>query len=99
MDLINTDKYPLHKGIENADYKKCISDLRSKLLVRGVATCPNFLCDTVTKSAVSDIDKVSTNAFKTDTTHNIYLDSGDPDFPNQHIRNKLLPTMVSKSLI
>ena len=33
-------------------------------------------------------------AWKTDTTHNIYLDLGDSDFPSDHIRNKLLPTTV-----
>ena len=34
-------------------------------------------------------------AWKTDTSHNIYLDLGDSDFPSDHIRNKLLPTTVS----
>ena len=96
MDLINTDQYPLQKAeIGHSDYKKCVSDLRSKLVHEGVATCPNFLSDMVIKTAVSDIEKVSDKAFKTDTPHNIYLDSGDPDFSSGHIRNRLLPTTVS----
>ena len=96
MDLINTDQYPLQKAeIGHSDYKKCVSDLRSKLVHEGVATCPNFLSDMVIKTAVSDIEKVSDKAFKTDTSHNIYLDSGDPDFSSGHIRNRLLPTTVS----
>ena len=97
MDLINTDKYPLHKAeVGHSDYKKCVSDLRSKLVHEGVATCPNFLSDAVIKTAVLDIDKVSDKAFKTDTSHNIYLDAGDPDFSSEHIRNRLLPTTVSQ---
>ena len=59
-----------------------------------MATCPNFLNDSAVNEAVEDITKVESKAWKTDTTHNIYLDLGDSDFPSDHIRNKLLPTTV-----
>ena len=95
MDCINTEKYPLNLGKNSSEYKKCVSDLRSKLVHEGVATCPNFLNDSIIFEAVSDIDKVNDKAFKTDTTHNIYLDHGDREFSSDHIRNRLLPTTVS----
>ena len=95
MDCINTEKYPLNQGKNSLGYKKCVSDLRSKLVHEGVATCPNFLKDSIISEAVSDIDKVNDKAFKTDTTHNIYLDHGDREFSSDHIRNRLLPTTVS----
>ena len=105
MDLINTDQYPLQKAeIGHSDYKKCVSDLRSKLVHEGVATCPNFLSDMVIKTAVSDIEKVSDKAFKTDTSHNIYLDSGDPDFSSTGLENSAIVSSaalisVSRSII
>ena len=94
MDLINLDKYPLDAPRESRDYKKCISDLRSKLVHEGVATCPNFLRGSAVAQAVSDITKVQDKAWKTDTRHNIYLDMGDSALPSNHIRNRLLPTSV-----
>ena len=97
MELINLDKYPIAaKATNEKEYKKCVSDLRSKLVHEGVATCPNFLTDSAVAESVADISKVESEAWKTDTSHNIYLDLGDPDFPTDHIRNKLLPTTVMK---
>ena len=95
MDLINLDQYPIHLGPQDQNYKKCVSDLRSKLVHEGVALCPDFLRPEALVEAVSNVSKVKSKAWKTDTSHNIYLDSGDPDFPTSHIRNKLLPTTVS----
>ena len=43
MEVINLEKYPLDKGKESKEYKKCVSDLKSRLVHDGVATCPNFL--------------------------------------------------------
>ena len=93
MDLINLEQYPLDKNNDKA-YKKCVSDLRSKLVNKGVATCPGFLKCQAINEAVEDIDKVKSKAWKTDTSHNIYLDNGDSDYSADHIRNKLLPTTV-----
>jgi len=95
MEVINLEKYPLDQGRDNKEYKKCVADLKSKLLHDGVATCPNFLNVSAVNEAVKDISKVESKAWKTDTTHNIYLDLGDSDFPSDHIRNKLLPTTVA----
>ena len=94
MDLINIDQYPLDKNNDKS-YKDCVSDLRSKLVNKGVATCPGFLKCQAINEAVEDIDKVKSKAWKTDTSHNIYLDNGDSDYSAEHIRNKLLPTTVS----
>lgn len=97
MDLINFEKYPLNKGTNSQEYKKCISELRSKLIHEGVATCPNFLKESSVKEAVEDIKKVENKAWKTNTSHNIYLDNGDSDYASNHIRNRLLPTTVNKT--
>ena len=96
MDLINLERYPLDKNSDKS-YKDCVSDLRSKLVNKGVATCPGFLKCEAIKEAVEDINKVKNKAWKTDTSHNIYLDNGDSDYSADHIRNKLLPTTVSTS--
>lgn len=94
--MINLDVYPLDKGPNDKEYKKCVSDLRSKLVNKGVAICPNFLSPETVIEAVKQVNQVEAKAWKTDSTHNIYLDNGDPDFPSSHIRNKLLPTTVCK---
>ena len=96
MEFINLELYPLDK-IGDKSYKDCVSDLRSKLVNKGVATCPGFLKDEAIKEAVEDINKVKSKAWKTDTSHNIYLDNGDSDYSADHIRNKLLPTTVNIS--
>ena len=93
MEFINLEHYPLDKNDEKA-YKDCVSNLRSKLVNKGVATCPDFLRAEAVNEAVKDINKVKSKAWKTDTSHNIYLDNGDSDYSADHIRNKLLPTTV-----
>jgi len=96
MDVINTEKYPLDKAeSQYSAYESCVFDLRSKLEQDGVAICPHFLKDSSIKTAVSEVENEVENAFETETQHNIFLDGGDPKFPKNHIRNKLLPTTVA----
>ena len=94
MDFINLELYPLDKHGDKS-YKDCVSDVRSKLVNKGVATCPGFLKHEAIKEAVEDINKVKSKAWTADTSHNIYLDNGDADYSADHIRNKLLPTTVN----
>ena len=58
MEVINLEKYPLDKGKDSKEYKKCVSDLKSRLVHDGVATCPNFLKESAINEAVKDISKV-----------------------------------------
>ena len=93
MDLINLDLYPLHKP-NSDEYKNCIFKLRSEMTETGVAACPNFLKSEAVLEAVKDTESVKHKAWLTDTVRNIYLDSGNPNYSKEHIRNRHLPSMV-----
>ena len=98
MDLINLQLYPLDKP-ESLEYKKCIEKLRFEMSQTGVAACPNFLKNEAVFQAVQDTEKVKTKAWLTDTMRNIYLDSGDEKYPDNHIRNRLTHCMVRSGFL
>lgn len=72
-----------------------VSNFRSHLVHDGIATLPNFLRNDVLCKAVAQIRSLTYKAWKTDSSHNIFLDDGDEDFPMDHIRNRRLPTTVN----
>ncbi len=77
-------------------FNSFVSNFRSHLVHDGIATLPNFLRNDVLSNAVTQIRSLAHKAWKTDSTHNIFLDDGDDDFPMDHIRNRRLPTTVNK---
>lgn len=93
--LVNTEIYPLHLANEDPNYLSFVSNFRSHLVHDGIATLPNFLRNDVLCKAVAQIRSLTYKAWKTDSSHNIFLDDGDEDFPMDHIRNRRLPTTVA----
>ena len=67
---------------------------RSSYLRDGIVTLPGFLLQSALDTTVLEVEKAKGESFFTDTKHNVFLDSGDSNLPEDHIRNKLLPTTV-----
>ena len=47
---------------------------------------PGFLKKETIDVTVQEISKAKGQEWMTDSTHNVFLDKGDPAFPEQHIR-------------
>lgn len=80
---------------------ECLNNSKPKIVGAGVVTLPEFLVPSAISSAISDID--ASQAWVTDTEHNIYLDGGSDHGNDQnssislgvdHVRNRKLHTKV-----
>jgi hypothetical protein len=69
-----------------SDVRNPMSDVLSKA---GVLSKSDVL-----PKAADQIRSVSGKAWKTDSSHNIFLDEGDEDLPLEHIRNRRFATTV-----
>ena len=52
----------------------------------GIVILPGFLTKETIDVTVQEISKAKGQEWMTDSTHNVFLDKGDPAFPEQHIR-------------
>jgi len=68
--------------------------LRNLFLAKGSVTLQDFLRPEAVTAAVANIDVNMTNAWNTDGEHNIFLDSGDTEYHENHIRNQRFHTKV-----
>ena len=95
-DLIDTDRYPIYLDPCDPNYVNAVATFRSTLVHDGIVTLPGFLRPKALEDAKANINKLVDNAWTTDSKHNIYLDDGDRFFPEDHVRNRRLPTKVRK---
>ena len=91
--IVNTDLYPIDKD-DTEDYTKLIASLRSHFCQDGIVTLPGFLRSETIPDITRELNAKSDKAHVTNTKHNIYLDDGDNDYPQHHIRNKTFNTKV-----
>jgi hypothetical protein len=68
---------------------------RAAFLRDGIVTLPGFLTAPALAAAVQEVEGVKAAAWHTNTKHNVFLDSGDPALPADHVRNRQLPTTVA----
>ncbi|XP_023331669.1 uncharacterized protein LOC111703835 isoform X2 [Eurytemora carolleeae] len=93
-DILNTELYPLHEP-EGPAYEELVKHSRNLFLAEGSVTLQDFLRPEAVTAAVANIDVNMTNAWNTDGEHNIFLDTGDPEYLENHIRNQRFHTKVS----
>jgi len=92
--IIDVGQYPINVP-DTIEYADMLRNLRSTYLRDGIVILPGFLTKETIDVTVQEISKAKGQEWMTDSTHNVFLDKGDPAFPEQHIRNRLLPTTVA----
>ena len=81
MNIVNQKQYEL----QNDSFR---SECKNTLDEHGVLVLPDFLKSEVVSKIKNEGDANKHLAYYTDRTHNIYLSEPDPDFPNEHPRNR-----------
>lgn len=81
--VINSEKNPLNDIA-------FITECKNTLDINGALVLPGFLSKTAIESINKDAEKHKHLAYYTNSQHNIYLTETDPQFDNNHVRNRLM---------
>jgi len=92
--LVNISQYPVEDPT-SSDFSKLVARCRETFVSDGIVTLPNFFTKEAVDAVVSEVEAAKGSAWFTDTEHNVFLDSGDELFPQEHVRNRQLPTTVA----
>ena len=92
--IIDLSRYPI-----NAPGSEALAELvevtRTSYLRDGIVICPGFLTEEAVTRSVEEVMLSRGKEWLTNSTHNVFLDQGDPAFPVDHVRNRQLPTSVA----
>ena len=83
--VVDTARYPLHAP-HTAAYRALVAGVRARYLGDGVAVCPGFLTAEAVAASRREVAAAKGQEWRTDSSHNVFLDSGDPALPAQHVR-------------
>ena len=92
--IIDLSRYPI-----NAPGSEALAELvkvtRTSYTRDGIVICPGFLSQEAVTRSVEEVMQSRGKEWLTNSTHNVFLDQGDSAFPEDHIRNRQLPTSVA----
>ena len=83
--MVDTARYPLHAP-HTAAYRALVAGVRARYLGDGVAVCPGFLTAEAVAASRREVAAAKGQEWRTDSSHNVFLDSGDPALPAEHVR-------------
>ena len=83
--IVNLSQYPIDTE-ESAQYSKFVEETKSKYMNDGIVILQNFLTKEAVDSSVNDVLSGKDEFWMVDNTHTVFLDKGDPGFPDCHIR-------------
>ena len=83
--IVDVGQYPITRP-DTADYAAFLQRCRARYIDDGVVILPGFLTQEATKTSVAEVLGAKGEEWMTNSTHNVFLDQGDPAFPDDHIR-------------
>jgi len=92
--VVNLSRYPVHDPTTEG-FLCLVEESRKIFLKDGIVTLPGFFTEDAVVTSVQEVEGAKAAAWFTDASHNVFLDSGDPALPGEHIRNRELPTTVA----
>ena len=92
--IVNLEKYPI-KDSQSGEYQKLLAEARTTYQTEGIVILPNFLTAQAIAESVAEVVGARGEEWFTQSTHNVFLDSGDSHLPPEHVRNRQLPTSVA----
>ena len=90
MDLdaiVDLSRYPINVPGSEA-LAELVEVTRTSYLRDGIVICPGFLIKEAVARSVSEVMDSKGKEWLTNSTHNVFLDQGDPAFPEDHVRSK-----------
>lgn len=93
-DVADVGRYPID-DMEDPAFQKLVTKCRKTLNNDGIVTLPGFLLPSTLNCTVTEVNSTLSSAWYTHTKHNVMLDKGDNAFPDNHVRNRVLPTDVA----
>lgn len=87
LDLINKQLYPLHRP-ESTTYKTLVERCRDELATQSACLLRGFVTKEATENMVTEVDRVSSDAYPCRVTHNIFLEENDDKFSSEHPRRR-----------
>ena len=94
LGIVDLEKYPIQDS-QSGEYRKLLAETRTTYETEGIVILPNFLTAQAIAESVAEVVGARGEEWFTQSTHNVFLDSGDSDLPPEHIRNRQLPTSVA----
>ena len=88
MDLdtiIDLSRYPINVPGSDA-LAELVEVTRTSYLRDGIAICPGFLTMEALDRSVAEVTQSKGKEWLTNSTHNVFLDQGDPAFSDDHVR-------------
>ena len=94
LGIVDVEKYPILEN-QSEKYEKLLALTREKYQKDGIVILPGFLTEDAIAESVAEVLRAKGEEWMTQSSHNVFLDSGDSKFPPEHIRNRQLPTSVA----
>ena len=94
LGIVDVEKYPILEN-QSEKYDKLLSLTRERYQKDGIVILPGFLTEEAIAESVAEVLAAKGEEWFTQSSHNVFLDSGDSGFPTGHIRNRQLPTSVA----
>ena len=94
LGIVDVEKYPILDH-QSDKYDQLLSLTREKYQKDGIVVLPGFLTEDAITESVAEVLQAKGEEWFTQSSHNVFLDSGDSKFPPGHIRNRQLPTSVA----
>ena len=94
QSIVDVERYPILDN-QSEKYNQLLSLTRDKYQKDGIVILPGFLTQGAITESVAEVLKAKGEEWFTQSSHNVFLDSGDSKFPPDHIRNRQLPTSVA----
>ena len=83
--IIDLSRYPINVPGSKA-FTDLVDNTRTSYLRDGIVICPGFLTQEAVVRSVAEVEESKGKEWLTNSTHNVFLDQGDPAFPEDHIR-------------
>jgi len=92
-DIVDLPRFPFHLPNDRIT-KSLIAECQSSLQSEGVYLLRGLLRPAAIEQMTDESNRVSHLAYYCENDHNLYLDDGDPDYPEAHIRNRRFETEI-----
>lgn len=94
LGIVDVEKYPIQDP-ESEKYQQLVTNTQKIYEQDGIAILPGFLTTEAISRSVAEVVRARGEEWFTRSSHNVFLDSGDSNFPPHHVRNRELPTSVA----
>jgi len=86
-DIIDLTRFPIDR-LDTQEGQSFLADCKEKLVKDGAVVLDGFMRPDAVQQVISNVEPSMKDAFYCSNEHNVYLINDDPDFDNEHPRNR-----------